>query len=146
MNAENKTPIASISDAEHSVPTSEKNIPEFAFFNEEAIRIKQAFSNMDQNEHPLLYLQHQLRYMKRIMTKLELPWDQYIPLLFRCFSRYMFQEESKSARNRNYYLSSDLMECITFLSQSGRLINNMAAYFDNQIKEIDRIIAEKDVV
>lgn len=95
MNAENKTPIASISDAEHSVPTSEKNIPEFAFFNEEAIRIKQAFSNMDQNEHPLLYLQHQLRYMKRIMTKLELPWDQYIPLFFAVFPDICFRKNLK---------------------------------------------------
>lgn len=146
MEAENSNPITGISDSEQSVQMSEQNTSEIVFFEEEAVRLKRAFLNVEQGENQLLYLRHQLKYMKSFFTKLELPWDQYIPLLFRSIPYYMIQEESRNVRNKNYRLSTELIDCITYLSQSGRLINNMASYFDEQIKEIDEIISARNIV
>lgn len=125
-----------------TVQMSQPNTSNDAFFEEEAMRLKLAFSNTKEGEGQHLYLRHQLQCMKSLMSRLELPWDQYIPLLYRSFAYYTQWEEAKNVRNRNYRLSTVLMECVTFLSKSGRLIYSMAAYYDKQIKEVDQKIAD----
>jgi len=63
-------------------------------------------------------------------------------LFFAC---YLQCEERKNVRSKNYRLGAELMECVAFLSQSGRLINSMADYYDKQIKEVEKKIAEKNI-
>ncbi|KKB58334.1 hypothetical protein [Parabacteroides gordonii] len=145
MEAENNSPVADTSGFEHIVQQFQQDISKDAYFEEESMRIKQAFSNTKQGEDQLLYLRHQLQCVKTFLTRLELPWDKYIPLLFRGFACYLQCEERKSVRSKNYRLSAELMECVAFLSQSGRLINSMANYYDKQIKEVEKKIAEKNI-
>ena len=145
MEAKNNSPVADTSGSEHIVQQFQQDISTDAFFEEESVRIKQAFANKKEGEDQLLYLRHQLQCMKTFLTRLELPWDKYIPLLFRGFACYLQSEERKNIQSKNYRLSAELMECITFLSQSGRLINSMADYYDKQIKEVEKKIVEKKI-
>ncbi|MEY8612334.1 hypothetical protein AALM74_24530 [Parabacteroides segnis] len=145
MEAENNSSVADTSGSEHIVQQFQQDISTDVFFEEESVRIKQAFANKKEGEDQLLYLRHQLQCMKTFLTRLELPWDKYIPLLFRGFACYLQSEERKNIQSKNYRLSAELMECITFLSQSGRLINSMADYYDKQIKEVEKKIVEKKI-
>ena len=70
-----------MNEAENTL-TLPKEISSEVFFKEEARRIGEAF-NSKSNELDLEYLRHQLKCMKSLATSLELPWDRFIPILFR---------------------------------------------------------------
>lgn len=141
MKTENNFPVTDTSEPGQTAQMFRQDKSQEVFFEEEAMRLKDVFPNTQQDENHLFYLRHQLQCIKTLLTKLELPWDKYIPLLFRSFTFYMQRQEGSNIRNRNYYLSNELMECITYLSQSGKLINSTAAYYDKQIKDVEKKIA-----
>ena len=64
MEAENNSPVADTSGFEHIVQQFQQDISKDAYFEEESMRIKQAFSNTKQGEDQLLYLRHQLQCVK----------------------------------------------------------------------------------
>ena len=41
-------------------------------------------------------------------------------------------------------LTAQLIDCITYLSQSGREINALAVYFDHQIDDLDNLLAKNE--
>lgn len=54
MEAENNSPVADTSGSEHIVQQFQQDISKDAYFEEESMRIKQAFSNTKQGEDQLL--------------------------------------------------------------------------------------------
>lgn len=116
---------------------------EEAFFEESAQRFKTVFSNTT-DEYHLLYLRHQFKAIKLLLEKLQQPWDRYIPLLYRSFALYMQHPCEFNSHRKAYRLSAELMDCITFLSQSGRLIQSMAEYYNRQAREIENKLAESN--
>lgn len=114
------------------------------FFREEASRIKNACANTS-NEDDLNYLLHQLQSLKSLVAHMELPWDRLIPVLFRCFAYYMRQPNVENTR-KTYQLGIQLMDCVTFMSQNGRVINTLVEFFNHQIDDLDKLLAEKNKV
>ena len=86
------------------------------------------------------YLHRQLKYMKDLQTHLELPWQKFIPVLYEATSFYVSQNENKKQSAKVIRLTTELMKCILFLSDSGPLIAQTADFYDTQIKEIERIM------
>lgn len=131
-----------MNEAENSVTLS-KDVSSEIFFQEEARRIREAFNNKS-DEQNLDYLRHQLKCMKALTTHLELPWDRLIPILFRCFSSYMQHPELNVNRKKTGQLTAQLIDCMTYMSQNGRMINVMVAYFNQQIEDLDKLLAEEN--
>lgn len=122
--------------------TLPKEVTTEIFFREEACRIREAFDN-DSDEENLDYLRHQLGCMKSLMTHLELPWDRLIPILFRSFANYIRLKNEPVNNRKTFLLTAQLMDCITYMSQNGRMVNTLAVFFNNQIDELDRLLAKK---
>lgn len=112
------------------------------FFREEAIRIRKAFANKS-DEEDLDYLLHQLHCMKSLMAHLRLPWDHLIPVLFRSFIYYMRKTDETMSSRKAYQLIVQLMDSVTFMSQNGRMINALVEFFDHQIDDLDKLLAEE---
>lgn len=119
--------------------TITREISSEIFFKEEAFRFREAF-NSKNDEQDLYYLRHQLEGMKRMATQLELPWERYIPILFRSFANYMRHPDANASNSKTYQLTALLMECVTFLSQNKPMINALATIFDQQIKDLDKLM------
>lgn len=77
------------------------------------------------------------------MVHLELPWDCLITVLFRCFAYYMRQPNVENTR-KTYQLATQLMDCIVFMSRNGRVMNALVEFFDHQIDDLDKLLAEKN--
>lgn len=82
--------------------------------------------------------------MKSLATNLELPWDRFIPILFRSLTLYMQQPDININKRKMAQLTAQLIDCITYLSQNGREINALAVYFDYQIDDLDNLLAKKE--
>lgn len=131
-----------MNEAENTL-TLPKEVSNEVFFKEEARRIREAFNNKS-NELDLEYLRHQLKCMKSLATSLELPWDRFIPILFRSLTLYMQQPDININKRKMVQLTAQLIDCITYLSQSGREINALAVYFDHQIDDLDNLLAKNE--
>lgn len=88
------------------------------------------------------YLLRQLEKSKTLLASLELPWERYIPVLYRAFSLYFIHAEDASARQKALNLTSDLMSVVVLLSQSGRLINHLCAYYHAEAENLRKWIDE----
>lgn len=95
------------------------------------------------NESDYQYLHRQLKYMKNLQTHLELPWQEYIPILYEAISLYVSQNENKKHSAKVIRLTTELLKCIIFLSNKGPLIAKTADFYDTQIKEIEHLMKEK---
>lgn len=118
--------------------TEKKDYLSEIFFQEEARRICESFGNTSNGEGHLHYLHRKLNYMKEMHTRLELPWVQYIPILYKSLALYMHTYDGTVNFTRTMQQTAQLMECITFLSQSGRQFAMAADFYDKQIKEIEQ--------
>ena len=113
------------------------------YFKEEASRIRKAFANKS-DEEDLDYLLHQLQCMKSLMAHLRLPWDRLIPVLFRSFAYYCMRQPNEMVSNRKaYQLTVQLMDSANFMSQNGRMINTLVDFFNHQIDDLDKLLAEE---
>ena len=123
--------------------TLPKEVVHEIFFREEASRVRKAFANRS-DEEDLDYLLHQLQCMKSLMTYLRLPWDRLIPILFRSFAYYcMRQPDEMVSKRKAYQLTAQLMDSVTFMSQNGRMINALVEFFNHQIDDLDKLLAEE---
>lgn len=112
-----------------------------AFFEEEARRVKASFPHSgDPNQ--LRHLRNVLREMKFLMIRLELPWDKFIPILYRGLLLQYERVDTRGKRAEFYQLTTDLISCITFLSQNRYLFLYMADFYHQQIAELDKKLAE----
>lgn len=121
-----------------------KELSAEVFFEEEANRFHQVFNN-SKDEVNLEYLRGQLQSMKSLMTHLELPWDRIIPIIFRCFAYYMRQPSDLISGRKTFQYTSMLIDLSTYMSQNGYFVNCMVAFFDRQINDLDKLIAEKSL-
>lgn len=110
-----------------------------AFYEEQASRLKDFFSDMH-DPNRLRILERQLNRIKTIMDKLKMPWVQYIPMMHNAFMLNYDRLEGRDAKAHTLRLTTELISLATFLSQNGRLINNMSTFFHTQIVELNEIL------
>lgn len=130
-----------MNEAESSLAPRQQIVEEI-FFNEEAHRIRKAF-NEKTNEHDLVYLRRQLKYIKNLTTILELPWDNLISILFRFFSAYMQHPDKNMNHQKVHQQTALLMDSMSFLSKNPQMIHALSLYFDQKIKDLDKLLEEK---
>ena len=138
INAETEAPSATnvIVATADDIPLTTSEI----FFKEEAKRLRQRFLNTSfDTENEFQYLLRQLEMMKNFHSHLELPWHEYIPIMYNAFALYLRNIENKKEANNTLKLTSDLMACVAFLSKAGNLIANTVGYYDKQINEIKKL-------
>lgn len=145
-----EVPDVNITDSEQMTPQSqneEVRVLNDEYFKEQSERIQEVFNKKNIEDHRQ-YLLNQSKCMKTLLTKLELPWDRYIPILHYSFVLCIQRTEGQEGRTKAAKLSTDLMSCVAYLSQSGRLINNMADYYGQQIHDLEKLMeeAKKDAV
>ena len=113
-----------------------------AFYEEQALRLKEFFPGMYDTNH-LRMLQRQLNRMKIVMEKLKLPWDEYIPMMHNAFMLNYSRIEGHDAKAHTLRLTTKLISTATYLSQNGRLINEMSSFFHQQIVELEKMMEER---
>ena len=111
------------------------------YFKEQSERIQEEFSKRNVEDYRQ-YLLNQSKCMKTLLTRLELPWDRYIPILHYGFVLYLQRVEGSDCRCKAAKLTTDLISCVAYLSQSGRLINKMAGFYNQQITDLEKLIEE----
>lgn len=139
-----EVPDVNITDSEQMTPQSqneEVRVLNDEYFKEQSERIQEVFNKKNIEDHRQ-YLLNQSKCMKTLLTKLELPWDRYIPILHYSFVLCIQRTEGQEGRTKAAKLSTDLMSCVAYLSQSGRLINNMADYYGQQIHDLEKLMEE----
>lgn len=77
-------------------------------------------------------------------SRLQLPWYEYIPIMYSAFSLYLRKIENKKEVNKVLKQTSEVMACMAFLSKTGNLIINTASFYDKQIKEIEKILRKEE--
>ena len=132
--------IISTEQTTHQSSNEEQRVLNDEYFKEQSERIQEAFKkNIGDHRQ---YLLNQSKCMKTLLTKLELPWDKYIPILHYGFVLYLQRVENTDNRSKAAKLTMDLMSCVAYLSQSGRLINNMAGFYNQQIIDLEKLMEE----
>lgn len=112
------------------------------FYEEEARLWAELYGK--QFDHPDLdFLQRKLEKMNHLMTSLELPWDSYIPVLFRSFTTYMRHSDNNMDNQKVLQLSAQLIDAIVLLSQNTVFIHHLHLFCTTQIAEIEKIKAER---
>lgn len=131
-----------MNEAENSLVLRQETYQEI-FFNEEARRIREAFNNKS-DEKDINYLLHQLKCIKTMATTLELPWDSLIPILYRSFTFYIQNPDTNINRRKASLLTAQLIECMSYMSKNGRILNALALYCGRQIDDLDKLLKEKE--
>lgn len=141
---ENNVPVADTTSSQQAVDqfqNEEIRVLNDEYFKEQSERIQDEFSKKSTQDYRQ-YLLNQSQCMKTLLTRLELPWDRYIPILHYGFVLYLQRVEGADCRKKTAKLTTDLMSCVAYLSQSGRLINNMAGFYNQQITDLEKLIEE----
>ena len=144
IDTKNNLPVADATSSQQAVDqvqNEEIRVLNDEYFKEQSERIQEEFNKKNVEDHRQ-YLLNQSKCMKTLLTKLELPWDRYIPILHYGFVLYLQRVENTDNRNKSAKLTMDLMSCVAFLSQSGRLINNMAGFYNQQIIDLEKLMEE----
>lgn len=133
--------ITSTEQTTHQPSNEEQRVLNDEYFKEQSERIQEEFSKRSTQDYRQ-YLLNQSQCMKTLLTRLELPWDRYIPILHYGFVLYLQRVEGADCRKKTAKLTTDLMSCVAYLSQSGRLINNMAGFYNQQITDLEKLMEE----
>lgn len=134
---ENNVPVIHNAGAE---PEGGSKVLNEEYFKEQFLRIQGMFDQKDTIAWQQFLLKNS-QNMKTLLTRLELPWDKYIPILHYCFMLYIQGLEGRESRKQAARLSMDLMACMACLARSGRLINRMADFYNQQIADLEKLIA-----
>lgn len=140
---ENNLSVATIDKVQLNATNSQETINEI-FYKEEARRFKESFLNTTGLEDDYHYLHRQLKYIHRLYSKLQLPWHEFIPVLYNSFSLYLYKSENRSQFSQNIKLTTELMKCMVLFSKSGNLLANTINFYCNQIKDIECLMKEKE--
>ncbi|WP_251619807.1 hypothetical protein [Odoribacter lunatus] len=112
------------------------------FFQEQAERLLQT-NPKKETTPPAEYLLSLLQNMKKLLTTLERPWDQYIPIIHCGTLLYTQRIEGASAKMKVAQLSTELITTLSYLDHAGRLIDNMAKYYHQQIHELSKFMEKE---
>lgn len=141
---ENNVPVADTTSSQQAVDQLQNEVTRVLndeYFREQSERIQEEFSKKSTQDYRQ-YLLNQSKCMKTLLTRLELPWDRYLPILHYGFVLYLQRVEGTDCRKKTAKLTTDLISCVAYLSQSGRLINNMAGFYNQQITDLEKLIEE----
>lgn len=141
---ENNVPVADTTSSQQAVDQVQNEVIRVLndeYFKEQAERIQDEFNKRNVQDHRQ-YLLNQSKRVKTLLTRLELPWDRYIPILHYGFVLYLQRVEGPNNRSKAAKLTTDLMSCVAYLSQSGQLIHNMAGFYDQQITDLEKLMEE----
>lgn len=144
IDTKNNVPVADTTSSQQAVDqvqNEEIRVLNDEYFKEQAERIQEEFNKRNVQDHRQ-YLLNQSKRVKTLLTKLELPWDKYIPILHYGFVLYLQRVEGPNNRSKAAKLTTDLMSCVAYLSQSGQLIHNMAGFYDQQITDLEQVMEE----
>lgn len=88
------------------------------------------------------YLLRQLEQMKKFSTRLELPWDEFIPILYKALALYFIHSQEINARKRALFLTTEMMSIFAFLMQNGTFIHRMSGFYHQQICLLEKWMDE----
>ena len=131
-----------IMEAENTL-TITKQISDELFFKEEFRRLREAFAVTKDVTDPMNYLCNSLSKLAEMMRALELPWERYIPILFRSFAIYMRYPDENVSSRKAYQLTALLMDSITYLSQNGKQIHDLRVFFEQQVGELNELLSAR---
>lgn len=112
-------------------------------FYEEEARLWAELYGKQFDQPDLDFLQRKLEKMNHLMTSLELPWDSYIPVLFRSFTTYMRHSDNNMDNQKVLQLSAQLIDAIVLLSQNTLFIHHLHLFCTTQIVEIKKLKEER---
>lgn len=128
-------------ETENALTIAKENSTEF-FYEEEARLWAEVLGN--QIDPPdLEFLQHRLENIDHLMRTLELPWNRFIPILYRSFALYMCHPEETTGNRKAYQLSVQLMDAIVYLSQHTSLIHQIHQFCIIQLADLKQIKEER---
>lgn len=128
-------------DTENAL-TNAKESPNEIFFEEEA-RLWAEVYGMQSDKPDLEYLQRMLENMNHLLLSLELPWERFIPILYRSFALYMRRPDENANNRKAYQLSAQLMDSVVYLSQNTNLIHHIHLFCNMQIAALEKLKNEK---
>lgn len=88
------------------------------------------------------YLRH-LESMKLLVTNLELPWCEFIPIAHRGSLVSITPIQGEKAGKELPKYSNALITCLSFLTKQNNLIHKMAVYYDQQIRDLKLLIENR---
>lgn len=88
-------------------------------------------------------LQRMLENMNHLLLSLELPWERFIPILYRSFALYMRRPDENTNNRKAYQLSAQLMDSVVYLSQHTNLIHHIHLFCNMQIAALEKLKNEK---
>ena len=125
-------------DTENAL-TNAKESPNEIFFEEEARLWAEVYGK--QSDKPdLESLQRMLENMNHLLLSLELPWERFIPILYRS---YMRRPDENTNNRKAYQLSAQLMDSVVYLSQNTNLIHHIHLFCNMQIAALEKLKNEK---
>ena len=128
-------------DTENAL-TNAKESPNEFFFEEEARLWAEVYGK--QSDKPdLEHLQRRLERMNHLLLSLELPWERFIPILYRSFALYMRRPDENANNRKAYQLSAQLMDSVVYLSQNTNLIHHIHLFCNMQIAALEKLQNEK---
>lgn len=128
-------------ETENALTIAKENSKE-NFFEEEARLWAEVYGK--QSDKPdLESLQRMLENMNHLLLSLELPWERFIPILYRSF-RPLYASSGENTNNRKaYQLSAQLMDSVVYLSQNTNLIHHIHLFCNMQIAALEKLRNEK---
>lgn len=128
-------------ETENALTIAKENSKE-NFFEEEARLWAEVYGK--QTDKPdLEYLQRMLENMNHLLLSLELPWERFIPILYRSFALYMRRPDENANNRKAYQLSAQLMDSVVYLSQNTNLIHHIHLFCNMQIAALEKLQNEK---
>ena len=128
-------------DTENAL-TNAKESPNEIFFEEEARLWAEVYGK--QSDKPdLESLQRMLENMNHLLLSLELPWERFIPILYRSIALYMRRPDENTNNRKAYQLSAQLMDSVVYLSQNTNLIHHIHLFCNMQIAALEKLKNEK---
>ena len=90
-------------------------------------------NNLGSSDDLSHYLLRQLEHMKKFCTRMELPWDEFIPILYKALALYFIHSPEPNMRKRALFLTTEMMNTFVFLMQNGTFISKMSCFYHQQI-------------
>lgn len=110
-----------------------------AYYLEEA---EHTLMPREQNE-PLEFMMKQMYKMEHLFQKLQFPWEECVPFLYRCFMQYIVLIEEKEKRKYLSNLMTELIKTMNFLSKKQVMIDHLERDYRLQRMQIEALIMMK---
>lgn len=115
------------------------------YFERQSESVKQSIGVMlSPSDDPLHYLSRQSEIMKSLLKRLGLPWDKYLPILYKGFALYVVEVKGRDAQKKAIELTTEFLAFFAYVSQLGRFVEGMSEHYRRQMREIEALVAENE--